>query len=254
MLRADATLPGSPGNTPPSASVVRGWGGGEGAPVSLLRPAGVDALRTAVATGRERAAGAIPRGMGRSYGDAAQLAGGLVLETTRLKGFELAPAEGVVTAGAGVTLGELLYALVPAGWMVPVVPGTQHVTVGGAIASDIHGKNHGTAGTFGSHVEAIGLLSSAGHVLELAPGSDDRLFEATLGGMGLTGVIVWARIRLRAVSSPFLSVDIDRVTDLDSALAALREPGGPHRVAWLDLLCSRPGRGQSRTHTSVSKP
>ena len=132
-------------------------------------------------------------------------------------------------------------ALVPLGWMVPVVPGTQHVSVGGAIASDVHGKNHGVAGTFGSHVAAIGLLTAAGSVLELTPQDDG--FAATLGGMGLTGVIVWARIRLTPVSSPFLAVDTDRVRDLEHALEALRAPGGPHRVAWLDLLGPRPGRG-----------
>jgi decaprenylphospho-beta-D-ribofuranose 2-oxidase len=179
--------------------------------------------------------------MGRSYGDAAQLGAGLVLETARLKGFSLDAARGTVSVGAGVTLGELLGELVPAGWMLPVVPGTQHVSVGGAIASDIHGKNHGSAGTFGRHVEAIGLLCSSGQ--ERALGPDDELFEATQGGMGLTGLILWARVRLVPVSSSFLSVDIDRVDDLDHALSALREPGGPHRVAWLDLLGARPGRG-----------
>jgi decaprenylphospho-beta-D-ribofuranose 2-oxidase len=127
--------------------------------------------------------------------------------------------------------------------MVAVVPGTQHVSVGGAIASDIHGKNHGTAGTFGSHVEALSLLTADGQLRELAPGTPGSLFEATLGGMGLTGVIVDARIRLRPVSRALLAVDTDRVRSIDDALAALQAPGGAYRVAWLDLLCSRPGRG-----------
>jgi decaprenylphospho-beta-D-ribofuranose 2-oxidase len=181
--------------------------------------------------------------MGRSYGDAAQLRDGLVLETTRLKQFELDSERGTVTAEAGVTLGELLAHVVPAGWMVPVLPGTQHVSVGGAIASDIHGKNHGTAGTFGTHVEALGLLLASGEVAGLSADDDDPLFAATLGGMGLTGVILWARIRLRPVSSPWLSVDADRVESLDDAFAALSAPGGSHRVAWLDLLSSRLARG-----------
>jgi decaprenylphospho-beta-D-ribofuranose 2-oxidase len=188
-------------------------------------------------------AGVIPRGMGRSYGDAAQLERGLVLETVRLKGIDLDPVEGTVTAGAGVTIGELLDRLVPAGWMVPVVPGTQHVSVGGAIASDIHGKNHGTAGTFGTHVAALALLTSGGDVVELSPGASDGLFEATLGGMGLTGAILWAKIRLVPVSSPFVLVDTDRARNLEHALSVLQQPGGPYRVAWLDLLGSLPGRG-----------
>jgi decaprenylphospho-beta-D-ribofuranose 2-oxidase len=227
----------------PERALLRGWGAGPASESWILRPeraGGVGAALERFRTGREWA-GMLARGMGRSYGDAAQLAGGLVLDTTRLKGFELDPAAGTVTAAAGVTLAELLERLVPAGWMLPVVPGTQHVSVGGAIASDIHGKNHGTAGTFGSHVSALGLMSAAGEELTLGPG--DALFEATLGGMGLTGVILWARIELVALSSPFLSVDTDRAADLDQVLAALREPGGPHRVAWLDLLGSRSVRG-----------
>jgi decaprenylphospho-beta-D-ribofuranose 2-oxidase len=244
MPLADLTRPGVSTAIAPEAARLRGWGGGSGAIGWLVRPERAEGANAALeaflgSPGIWR--GALARGMGRSYGDAAQLAGGLVIETTRLKGFDLDPAAGTVTAAAGVTLGELLAELVPAGWMVPVVPGTQHVSVGGAIAGDIHGKNHGSAGTFGSHVEALGLLTSSGEQASLGP--DDALFSATLGGMGLTGVILWARIRLTPVSSPFLSVDTDRVGDLDEALAALRAPGGPHRVAWLDLLGSRPGRG-----------
>ncbi|MBV9940765.1 MAG: FAD-binding oxidoreductase [Solirubrobacterales bacterium] len=229
--------------SPPALGRLHGWGGGPPATGWLLRPDRAAAVRAALEMFRTRAiwTGVLARGMGRSYGDAAQLGGGLVLETALLKGYELDEREGTVTAGAGVTIGELLGGLVPAGWMVPVVPGTQHVSIGGAIAGDIHGKNHGSAGTFGAHVAEIGLLSAAGEELALAPG--DPRFAATLGGMGLTGVILWARIRLRAVSSPFLAVDTDRVDDLDGALAALRAPGGPHRVAWLDLLGPRPGRG-----------
>jgi decaprenylphospho-beta-D-ribofuranose 2-oxidase len=183
--------------------------------------------------------------MGRSYGDAAQLAGGLVLDMTALKEFELDGERGTVTAQAGVTIGELLAALVPRGWMVPVVPGTQHVSVAGAIASDIHGKNHGVAGTFGSYVQAIGLLTAAGELLELERDADDQgVLSATIGGMGLTGVILWARIELRPVAGAKLAVDVDRVQGLDDALAVLASPdGGPHRVAWLDLLGPRPGRG-----------
>ncbi|HET7051435.1 MAG TPA: SDR family NAD(P)-dependent oxidoreductase [Solirubrobacteraceae bacterium] len=229
-----------------SSARISGWGGGAGATVRVMRPDRVDELSAALDRCRARGfldAGAIARGMGRSYGDAAQLEGGLVLETARLRGFELDAGSGTVTAEAGVTIAELLDALVPAGWMVPVVPGTQHVSVGGAIAGDIHGKNHGVAGTFGSHVDSLELLTASGDVLELSAADADPLFYATVGGMGLTGVILRARIRLRAVSSPVLSVDTDRVHGLDEILAALTTSGGSYRVAWVDLLGARPGRG-----------
>ncbi len=224
-------------------ATVRGFGGGAGARVRVARPRDVDEAQAAVgwccAAGQ---GGAIARGLGRSYGDAAQLTGGLVLDMTELRGFELDAAAGTVTASGGTTLGELLTALVPAGWMLPVLPGTQHVTVGGAIASDVHGKNHPSAGSFGAHVSRLGLLTASGELRDLAPGGE--LFAATVGGMGLTGVILWARIRLEAVAGDRLAVDTDRVRSLDDALALLAAPGpGRHRIAWLDLLGPTPGRG-----------
>jgi decaprenylphospho-beta-D-ribofuranose 2-oxidase len=185
--------------------------------------------------------GAIARGLGRSYGDAAQRRDGLAIDTTALRWVSLDPATGLATAGAGVSLRDLLSVSMSRGWIVPVVPGTQHVTIGGAIASDIHGKNHGTLGTFSRHVRALGLLCADGEVRELEPESPE--FLATAGGMGLTGVIVWARIQLRRVGSAMLSVDTDRAEDLDQVFALLSEPGGEHRVAWMDLLGPRAPRG-----------
>ncbi len=172
---------------------LTGWGGGPGTSASLVAASGVDGLREVIATVGPR--GAIARGMGRSYGDAAQRADGLVLDLTRMTGWELDPERGEVTAQAGITLGTLLGLLVPRGWILPILPGTQHVTVGGAIASDIHGKSHGVDGTFGSHVRSLELMTADGELHTLEPGSD--LFAATLGGMGLTGVIVSALHRSR---------------------------------------------------------
>src|SRR5689334_10796675 len=192
-------------------AILRGWGGGEGVSADVLRARSIEDLLTGLELVRapsRKTPGAIVRGLGRSYGDAAQLSNGLVIDTNELQGVELDRRRGVVTAGAGVTLAALLERLVPDGWLVPVLPGTQHVTVGGAIASDIHGKNHGVAGTFGTHVRSLRLLSASGDLLELRPG--DELFDATLGGMGLTGIIVSAEVALRAVGGPLLSVDTDR--------------------------------------------
>jgi decaprenylphospho-beta-D-ribofuranose 2-oxidase len=222
-------------------ATVSGWGARDRVAVSLLRADGLDALRAAVLDGSAPAA--IARGMGRSYGDAAQLSRGLVLDTTGLDAVALDAEHARVRAEAGVTLARLLMDLAPAGWTLPVVPGTQHVTLGGAIAADIHGKNHGAAGTFGAHVRALGLMLASGEVVELSRERERELFLATLGGMGLTGVIVWAEVRLRRVTSQWLSVDVDRVQRLDDALALLDQPGGEHRVAWLDLLGAAPVRG-----------
>ena len=238
MPAITATPPatGAAGTTPVTLS---GWGGGPGTGATLVSATGVDALREALAAVGPY--GAIARGMGRSYGDAAQRDGGLVLDLTRMTGWELDAERGEVTAQAGITLGTLLGLLVPRGWMLPVLPGTQHVTVGGAIASDIHGKSHGVDGTFGSHVRSLELMTAGGELVTLEPGSD--LFAATLGGMGLTGVIVSARIGLAPATSGMVSVDTDRADSLDDVLALLAAPGGKYRVAWLDLLGPQPGRG-----------
>ena len=244
MTSPEATIadrPAEPARSVGAPDAVAGWGGGARVAVELLRPSDVENLSDAVAS--RRRVGTIARGMGRSYGDAAQLTGGVAIDMTLLKGVELDLSRRTVTAYAGATIGELLDEVVPRGLIVPVVPGTQHVTVGGAIASDIHGKNHGTVGTFGSHVEAMGLMSADGELHTLEPGSPNGLFEATLGGMGLTGVIVWSRIALRELDGPMLAVDTYRTANLDEALALLSAPGGSHRVAWLDLLGRRPGRG-----------
>ncbi len=231
----------------PRPATLSGWGGIAPAAVSLVRPKDERAIRDALphlsaglgGWGR----GAIARGMGRSYGDAAQRDGGVVIDTRALTGFASDAQQGSVEAQAGVTLGRLLDALAPAGWVLPVVPGTQHVSVGGAIAADIHGKSHAAAGTFGAHVTALRLLTASGEVRSLTRDSDAELLQATIGGMGLTGVILSASIRLKRLPSPLLSVDIDRVACLDDALAILDGPGGEYRVAWLDLLGPRAARG-----------
>ena len=248
MPRADATLETeapAPAVAPVRSARVCGWGGGAGVPVTVVRPARVDqfasALEWCCASGRA-GAGAIARGMGRSYGDAAQLNGGLVLDTNRLKRFELDAEHGTVTAEAGVTIAELLDAGVPAGWMVPVVPGTQHVSVGGAIASDIHGKNHGAAGTFGSHVDALGLLTAGGEVLELGPENPRVRRHPGRHGADRRDPVgadprCWRSAARGCRSTPTGS------TRSTTRSRRYGRPGGPHRVAWLDLLGPRPGRG-----------
>ena len=238
-----ADLAAGPVQAPPEprqipTAEISGWGGGPTVPVRLVSPDSLDQLRASVVGPR-----LIARGMGRSYGDAAQLALGRVVDMTGLREFELDAERGTLTAQGGAVLADLLDPLAAAGWTLPVVPGTQYVTIGGAIACDIHGKNHGVAGTFGSHVLELGLLTASGDLLVLTPQDNADLLQATVGGMGLTGVIVWARIRLKSLPSCSLAVDTDRVESLEDALAVLDSPGGAYRVAWLDLLSARLARG-----------
>jgi decaprenylphospho-beta-D-ribofuranose 2-oxidase len=181
--------------------------------------------------------GALVRGLGRSYGDAAQNSGGLVL---RLFGSAhqavLDPASGTVTVPAGVNLDELLRVIVPRGWFVPVTPGTRFVTIGGAIASDIHGKNHHVEGSFGNHVVRLTMLLADGSVVSVGPDERPELFWATVGGMGLTGVILDATITLLPIETSRMSVDTTRIPDLDTLFAEMSETDDDFRysVAWID--------------------
>src|SRR6201988_550749 len=135
------------------------------------------------------------RGLGRSYGDVALNGDGYLLDTTRADHFLSADWKtGVVRAEAGLSLDGLLRICVPRGWFLPVSPGTKFVTLGGAVANDVHGKNHESAGTIGGHVRRIGLARSNGEILDLS--SDSPLFAATIGGLGLTGVMVWVELQL----------------------------------------------------------
>lgn len=190
------------------------------------------------------ARGVLARGLGRSYGDLAQNGGGLVLDLTRLgRVLELDQTRGVAVVEGGCSLADLLRAIVPAGWFLPVTPGTRHVTVGGAIAADVHGKNHHRDGSFGRHVESLVLLDPSGEARTLDPETTPQEFAATVGGLGLTGVVVEATLRLLPIETSAMKVDVERAVDLDDALARLRD--GDHRyrysVAWVDLR-ARGGR------------
>jgi decaprenylphospho-beta-D-ribofuranose 2-oxidase len=191
--------------------------------------------------------GLLARGLGRSYGDAAQNAGGLVFDMTtvdRVLDVDLAAAE--VEVEAGVSLGRLMTLFVPMGLFVPVTAGTRYVTVGGAIAADIHGKNHHVAGSFSQHVRWLDLLTADGRVHRVGPDENPELFWATAGGMGLTGVILRARVRMKPIESSRVVVDTDRTPNLDALMTLLAETDHlyDYSVAWIDCMAkgSRMGR------------
>ncbi len=240
---------------------LSGWGGTSPSTALVFSPQSPEELAEALAAAAT-AGGLIARGAGRAYGDAAQNAGGFVADMTRLCEIELlgdamaeripAEADGrsvggpLVRAQAGATLGQLLRTLAPHGLTLPVLPGTRHVTVGGAIAADIHGKNHLRDGSFGHDVQSLALCTPDGALRSLSREREADLFHATLGGMGLTGVIVEAVLRPAPLSAPPLSGDIERTSSIERALDVM-EPDEGHRysIAWLDLMSggSAFGRG-----------
>jgi decaprenylphospho-beta-D-ribofuranose 2-oxidase len=231
---------------------LTGWGRTRATTARVIRPRGADDVLETLAGAAARR-GVIARGAGRSYGDAAQNAGGDVLDMTAMRRIISIDRERrLVSAEAGATVAELLTALAANGLMLPVVPGTRHVTLAGAIASDIHGKNHHRDGGMARHVASLSLCTPAGERLEVSLESDAELFGATLGGMGLTGVIVAATLRVEPLPA-CVAEDADRTDGLEQTLE-LMTAADPHRysVAWLDLLA--PGSRCGRAIVSRSDP
>ena len=201
--------------------------------------------------------GVLARGLGRSYGDAAQNAGGTVLAMAGGRGaVRLDGATGIVTAGAGVTVEALLHELGPRGWFVPVTPGTRHVTVGGLVAADVHGKNHHRDGSWMGHTLAITLASPQGDRTRLAPDTDVAAFWATAGGMGLTGVVTECTFQAVPISSSAMVVDTVRRPDLDAVMAAVvaAEARSRYAVAWIDPSARGRGVVTAADHAPAAGP
>lgn len=220
--------------------VVSGWGGYPRTETSLFRPDRVPALDSLLGSAGPSL---IARGSGASYGDAAvNGAGGTVL-TERLNRFlAFDPDTGVLSCEAGVTIEDLLRHLLPRGMFPPVTPGTKYVTLGGCVACDVHGKNHHRSGSIADHLIDFDLFTAAGTLVRCSREAQPDLFWATVGGMGLTGIITELRLRLAPVESPYLAVDYDRAENLDAALRLFDDDQRyTYSVAWLDCLA----RGRS---------
>jgi decaprenylphospho-beta-D-ribofuranose 2-oxidase len=222
---------------------VAGWG--RTAPtVATRHQPELDEIASLVKAAGDR--GLIARGLGRSYGDAAQNAGGGVVELPRGPDLLLDTSSDTVTVSAGVSLDALIRGLLPRGYFVPVSPGTRQVTVGGAIAADIHGKNHHVDGSFGQHVRWLDLVDGTGTPRRLDPASTPDEFWATTGGMGLTGVVVRACLGLRCVESSWMRVETERIGRLDELMAAMADDDAhTYSVAWIDLLATGRSLGRS---------
>jgi len=242
-----------PADRPPAALArpvvqrqLTGWGRAMRTTADVARPRSVAEVSALLADPPAR--GVISRGLGRAYGDAAQDAGGLVLDLTGLApDLHVDVAAATVTASAGVSLDALMRALVPLGLWVPVSPGTRNVTLGGALAADVHGKNHHVDGSFGNAVRALRLVLPGGEVRTLTPDGTPEPFWATLGGMGLTGAIVSATFTAHRIQTSRMLVDTTRTADLDQTLTAMAADDARYHytVAWIDLMARGAAMGRS---------
>lgn len=216
-------------------SDVLSWGRVHRRPQRVAAPRFRDQLPALIAAS---AAGCLATGLRRSYGDSCLNSSGSIIDMTgldRLMFFD--PVTGVIRADAGASLAQILRLVVPHGWFLPTTPGTRFVTLGGAVANDVHGKNHHRAGSFGLHVRSMEILRSDGFRGVLTPdGEYAGLFAATIGGLGLTGVIEWVEIQLERIDSAYLDVETIPFAGLDGFWAIAEESGTrfEHSVAWVD--------------------
>lgn len=191
----------------------------------------------------------LPRGLGRSYGDSCLNADNVLLDARGLNRFIQFDAErGILRCEGGVSFDAILRLIVPRGWFLPVVPGTKFITIAGAVANDIHGKNHHTSGTFGCHVTAFELLRSDGNRLVCAPDKYAELFRATIGGLGLTGLITWVEVSLLRIRSAWIDMQTVRFGNLAEffPLSAESNETFDYTVAWVDFTAT--GKATGRGH------
>ncbi len=225
---------------------LSGWGNVPCHTSNVVRPEKINEVRDLVAA--PEVASVIARGLGRSYGDAALNADARVLLDThldRLLSFD--PASGVLECEVGVSFADLLHFFLPRGFFPAVTPGTKYVTVGGAIAADVHGKNHHRDGSISNFVESFELLLASGLVIRCSRQENADAFWATIGGMGLTGILLTARLRKRPVKSAYLIVDYQKARDLDQVLELFAQGDEQYQysVAWIDCLASGSVMGRS---------
>ncbi|MEO9224642.1 MAG: FAD-binding oxidoreductase [Acidimicrobiales bacterium] len=245
---ADPAIPndGRSANDAAQRELLTGWGRTAPSTADVTHPLNTGELAAGLSDPPAR--GVLPRGLGRSYGDSAQNAGGRVLDTTAVSGvISFDPDAGTLTVLAGTSLDALMRWFVPRGFFVPVSPGTRYVTIGGAIANDIHGKNHHIKGSFSNHVRSLTLATPADGIVTVTPELDPELFWATAGGLGLTGVILDATFDLPRIETSRTIVDTTRTKDLDEVMALMESGDAAYEysVAWIDLTATGARMGRS---------
>ncbi len=229
--------------------LLTGWGRTAASRADVVAPSTGELSEVLRTRGR-----LVARGLGRSYGDAAQSGGGTVIDTVNMT-TQLEPGP-VMRIGAGDSLDSVMRSAVPRGWFVPVTPGTRYVSVGGAIACDVHGKNHHVDGTFGQHVRSFDIVLADGSFQTVTPEGDPDLFWATVGGMGLTGVVTSAAVAMQPIETAYMAVTTKRLNNLDDLFAAMiaADETAPYSVAWVDTLAKGARLGRSVLTTGYHAP
>jgi len=238
----------------PEPRILWGWGMANHARSLVYRPLDAGEVASAILDARERGMSVTARGSGLSYGDAALNQGGAVVDLTAMdRVLDFDPEQGLIRVEAGMTIAQLWQHVLPRGWWPPVVPGSMEVTLGGAVAMNVHGKNHATAGAIGRHVEAVTLVSGDGEVHDLRRGvvaqAEEGLWSMdlsdVLGAQGLTGTLVDVTLALRRVHSGFLEVEVETTDSLPATFDALDRGAreADYTVAWVDCLGRSAGRG-----------
>jgi len=238
-------------DVPTTTTRLTGWGRTAPSVAEVLRTPDPEVIAKAVARAADSGGrGVIARGLGRSYGDNAQNGGGLVIDMNPLNAIHSISADTkLAVLDAGVNLDQLMKSALPFGLWVPVLPGTRQVTIGGAIACDIHGKNHHSAGSFGNHVRSMDLLTADGEIRHLTPtGEESELFWATVGGNGLTGIILRATIAMTPTETAYFINDGDNTLTLDETIAFHSdgsEANYTYSSAWFDAISPPPKLGRA---------
>lgn len=232
----------------PPPKIVTSWGRRFHYSHHGKTPQWLDQTGSLLNQAREQSLPILAHGQGRSYGDSCLNQDGMLINTSHLNRFiEFDAAQGTLSCEAGTTLDQILDLIVPTGWFLPVTPGTRFVSVGGAIANDVHGKNHHLEGTFGRHVLTMDLQRSDGSIHTLTQSNENHaLFEATVGGLGLTGLILRATLRLRPIHNPWMDSETVRFKDLAGFFALSKESDQrfEYTVSWLDCLAKGANLGR----------
>ena len=223
---------------------ITGWGRFPSVTAEVHEPVDFSSLQMLLVSS-DSSAKIVPRGCGRSYGDSALAQ--TVISSRFMDNFSALDEDKLtLRCGAGVTIDSILRVCIPRGWFLPVVPGTSHISVGGAVAADIHGKNHHVDGSFCDHVLAITLLLASGDLISCSPSKNRELFHATCGGMGLTGVIIDVTLQLRTVPGVFIKRKSAIAKNLKECFELIQsDETSQYSVAWLDCLASGPALGRS---------